>query len=543
MRRAAALLTPLWVGGVFALTIGVPFAVVAGTTVASASTHDLSDAALTASAWASIGRTCVYAGGIALLAVLLAVPVAMVVARARPVWQLVLAAPMLLPSYLAYAAWSIARAPTTPIGRWIAAAPERGQEWLPLLASRGLAVWGLALWAWPLAALVIAMSLRATSAQLDDPLRLDCARALQRVKARLGAARPGLVAAWGLVALLMLGSAVPLQVARVETYAIRVWIVLDSHPAEPWRAWLGSWPLAVLAIGAGWLLSGRLARAGAQMAELTDASAPNAQVLRRSWSAWIARAGAAALPWMLSVLVPLGLFWWSMGDPRMLGVFLERAGSGVATSLAVGAVVGGVAGATCIAVAQLAGTMRATGRGRAVVRWLLAACLAWTLLPGVLTGSAVAGAMRLSIVPDAVGDSAFPMVVAHVSRCLFLPVMVGIWLAAGESRGIGDSRRLDGATGLIAWARTALRTALGPSIAVGLACMCLSVHEIESSLQVQSPGIDHLAQRLLQWLHYEQTTELSAAGVLLLGLGVVGSALAVLLSWRPTKRTPGSAHR
>ena len=527
----------------FALTIGAPFVVVAKTLIAAAASNELSDAALTASGWVSIGRTCLYAGGIALLAVLLAVPVAMLVARARPVWQLVLAAPMLLPSYLAYAAWSIARAPTTPIGRWIAAAPERGQDWLPLLASRGLAVWGLALWAWPLAAVVIALSARATSAQLDDPLRLDCLRAPQRWRARLGAARPGLLAAWGLVALLMLGSAVPLHVARVETYAIHVWIVLDSHPAEPWRAWLASWPLAVLAVGAGWVLSERLARAGAQMAELADPSAAGAQILRRSLPAWIARSGAAALPWFLSVLVPLGLFWWSMGDPRMLGVFLERAGSGVATSLAVGAVVGGVAGATCVAVAQLAGSLRATGRGRVLLRWLLAACLAWTLLPGVLTGSAVAGAMRLGIVPEAIRDSAVPMVLAHVSRCLFLPVMVGIWLAAGEARGVADSRRLDGATGLIAWARSAMRTVLGPSIAVGLACLCLSVHEIESSLQVQSPGIDHLAQRLLQWLHYEQTTELSAAGVLLLGLGVVGSALAVLLSRRPRKRTPGTAHR
>lgn len=543
MRRAAALVTPVWIGGVFALTIGVPFVVVAKAMVGAAAAHDLSDAALTASGWASLARTCVYAGSIALLAVLLAVPVAMVVARARSVWQLVLAAPMLLPSYLAYAAWSIARAPTTPIGRWIAAAPERGQEWLPLVASRGLAVWGLALWTWPLAAIVIAMSLRASSSQLDDPLRLDCVSAPQRWKARLGAALPGILAAWALVALLMLGSAVPLHVARVETYAIRLWIVLDSHPAEPWRAWIGAWPLAVLAVGAGWVLSGRLARAGARMAELSDASAPPAQILRCAWPVWIARAAAAAVPWLLSVLVPLGLFWWSMGDARMLGVFLERAGSGVATSLAAGAVVGAVAIVTCIAVAQLAGTLGATSRGRTLVRWLLAACLAWTLLPGVLTGSAIAGAMRLGIVPEAVRDSAFPMVLAHVSRCLFLPVMVGLWLAAGEARVIGESRRLDGATGPIAWARTALRTVLGPAIAVGLACLCLSVHEIESSLQVQSPGIDHLAQRLLQWLHYEQTTELSAAGVLLLGLGVGGSVLAVLVSWHPRKRTPRTAHR
>ena len=534
-------MAPIWIGAVFALSIGVPFGTVVLKLVGAAGEHGLSDASVRATGWDSLARTGLYAGGIALLAVLVALPFAIVVSRGRTVWYPVLAVPMLLPSYLAYAAWSIARAPTTWVGGWIAAAPERGQEWIPLVASRSLAVWGLALWAWPLAALVIAMSLRTTGSQIDHPLRLDCMNDWQRLRARLGAARPGLLTAWVLVALLMLGSAVPLHVARVETYAIRLWTVLDSHPTEPWRAWLAAWPLAVLAVGASWVLSGRLVRLGTHMAALDDPSAAPAHSVHRAWGLRVARWAVAVSPWVLSVVVPLGLFWWSMGDPRMLGIFLDRTADGLATSLAVGAVVGTIAGTICVSVAHTAGTLHATGRGRTLLRWLLAACLAWSLLPGVLTGSAVAGAARL--VPDAVRESVLPMVGAHLSRCLFLPVMAGLWLAAGEARVVGESRRLDGATGLFAWLRTAWRTVLGPSIAVGLACLCLSVHEIESSLQVQTPGIDHLAQRLLQWLHYERTAELSAAGVLLLGLGVAGSVVTVLLTWWHGKRTPGDNRR
>ncbi len=533
--RFGAAVSPGWIGGVFGVTILLPLCVVAVALVWGVAEHGLGDAALTPSRWGSLARTLAYASGIGLLSTLLALPAASLVARLRPGWLLAIAAPMLLPSFLAYAGWSIARAPTTLIGGWIAGAPERGQEWLPLVVSRGLAVWGLSLWAWPLGAVVIVLGLRATSSQLDDALRLDCVRASQRFRARLASVWPSVLAAWALVTLLMLGSAVPLHVARVQTFAIRVWTTLDTHPGEPWRAWLAAWPLAAIAAPAGWMISGRVARAGrrlAALAEPTDGGTHSGS--GPGVVGWV----AAALPWVFAVVVPFGLFWSTMGSPRMLGVFLERAGEGVATSLAVGAAVGAIASVTCLAVAHAASDAGSNRLRGFVLRALLAACLAWALLPGVLVGAAIASVTRLSMVPDAIGDSALPMVAAHVSRVFFLPVLVGLWLAASEARSIGESRRLDGAVGPVAWGRTVLGGVLGPSLAVGLAGLCLSVHEIESSLQVQSPGIDHLAQRLLQWLHYERTAELSAASVLLLGLGVVGSGLAILLTRRPGLRTP-----
>ncbi|MDQ7012827.1 MAG: hypothetical protein Q9O74_02895 [Planctomycetota bacterium] len=532
--RLGVVVSPGWIGGVFGIAILLPTCVVAVAMVSGVAEHGAGDAALSTSRWGSLARTLAYASGIGLLSTLLALPAAALVARLRPGWLVALATPMLLPSFLTYAGWSIARAPTTLVGRWIAGAPERGLEWLPLVVSRGLAVWGLSLWAWPLAGVVIVLGFRATASQLDDALRLDCVRASQRWRARLASVWPSVLTAWGLVTLLMLGSAVPLHVARVQTFAIRVWTTLDTHPGEPWRAWLAAWPLALIAAIAGWVISGRFARAGRRMAALAE---PTEEAAHSGSRPGVVLRVAAALPWVLAVVVPLGLFWSTMGSPRMLGVFLERAGEGVATSLVVGAAVGAIASLTCLAVAHAASDAGSNGLRGFVLRALLAACLAWALLPGVLVGAAIASMMRLPMVPDAIGESAIPMVVAHVSRVLFLPVLIGLWLASSEARSIGESRRLDGATGPIAWGRTALGSVLGPSLAVGLASLCLSVHEIESSLQVQSPGIDHLAQRLLQWLHYERTAELSAAGVLLLGLGVVGSVLAILLTRRPGLRT------
>lgn len=532
--RFGRLVSPGWIGGVFGVAVLLPMCVVAGAMFLGVVEHGFGEASLTTAGRSALARTLAYAAGIGLLSTLLALPAAALVAGRRAGWLLALAAPMLLPSFLAYAGWSIARAPTTQIGRWIAAAPERGQEWLPLVVSRGLAVWGLSLWAWPLAGVIIALGFRATWSQLDDALRLDCVRAGQRARTRLAAAWPSVFAAWALVTLLMVGSAVPLHVARVQTYAIRVWTTLDTHPGEPWRAWLAAWPLALLAGSAGWVVSGRVARGGRRLAALAE---PGAESSGRGPNPGVVVWVAAVLPWALAVVVPFVLFWSTMGSPRMLGVFLERAGRGVATSLMVGAAVGAIASTTCLAVAHAASAAGSNRLGGIALRGLLAACLAWALLPGVLVGAAIASVMRLPVVPDVIADSVVPMIVAHVSRVLFLPVLVGLWLASSEAWSIDESRRLDGATGPIAWGRTALGSVLGPSLAVGLACLCLSVHEIEASLQVQSPGIDHLAQRLLQWLHYERTAELSAAGVLLLGLGVVGSIFAIVLTRLSGMRT------
>lgn len=522
-----------WIWFVFGICVLAPGLGVLVRTIEGIAHAGIADMAMTPARWTSLVRTIVYAGLIATLASALAWPVAAVVSRARAVWLVVLATPMLLPSYLAYAGWSIARAPTTTIGRWIAAAPERGTDWIPLAVGRGLAVWGLSLWAWPLAAVVIAAGLRAAGPDVVESLRLERCGPWRGWRTQARSVWPSIAAAWGLVALLMVGSAVPLHVARVETYAIRVWMTLDEHPTEPWRAWLTAWPLVVLAIGAGWAVSGRLARAGRR---LTTLATGENRALRPS----PASVTAAALPWILAVVVPFGLFWSSMGSPRALGRLLDRAGGGLATSAVVGCVVGLLAVSLCLAAAQAT----AAARGRlGGLRIVLAVAVAWALLPGVLVGAATAQMMRLPGIPDALAQSAAPMVIAHLSRVAFLPMLVGIWLGAGEAGGISETRLLDGATGLANWARTSLRSVIGPALAVGLACACLSFHEIESSVQVQPPGIDHMAQRLLQWLHYEQMTELSAAGVFLLGLGIAASGLVVLATTRPKPRTAERTRR
>ncbi|HZW11159.1 MAG TPA: hypothetical protein VFF69_14755 [Phycisphaerales bacterium] len=479
----------------------------------------------------ALASGAIYACSIALLAAMLAWPAALAVAGARRRWLVVLAAPLLLPPFLAFAAWSIARAPTTPLGRFIGGAPEHGLAWVPLAAARAFAVGGLALWAWPLAALVMAVGLRALGPEVRESLHLDGCRTFGRTRVLSRAVLPSIAAAIVLVALLMLGSAVPLHVARVETHAIRVWMVLDEHPAEPWLAWIAAWPLLVVAAAAGWLLSGPFARAAGLRGAVAGGEhrAPGVRPLALA---------AAALPWLLSIVVPFVLFLWSVGSARAISRFVRDASGGIASGAAIAAAVGVLATTLALGASHAVGSRRADAR---CIRPLLAMAIAWALIPGVLVGAAVAHVARMGWAPDWIAESAAPVVVAHVARVAFLPLLAGAWLGVSEPRALRELRELDGAGRPSAWAATAARSQLGPVLAVGVAAACLSFHEIEASIQVQPPGLDHLAQRLLQWLHYERTAELSAAGVVLLGAGLLATG-AILLATR-FARTPDHVHR
>ena len=54
---------------------------------------------------------------------------------------------------------------------------------------------------------------------------------------------------------MMIGSAVPLHLAQIDTYAIRIWLGLnETRREEHWKVWLAAWPLVAAAIAAGWTL-------------------------------------------------------------------------------------------------------------------------------------------------------------------------------------------------------------------------------------------------------------------------------------------------
>src|ERR1043165_492162 len=296
--------------GVGGMAVLWPAAVVGGrvaTGIASERAEALSAAAPDAGL---LLKTVAVAALVAAVATLLGWPGAWAMRNVPARTAVVLVLPLLFPSYLVSAGWGLLRAPGTALGDWLITSHSGAVVGVGF----GLALAGLCLWASPIAALLIGAQLARTDADVIEALRMVPAPRWRYWLALLGMARGGVVAALAAVFLVTLGSAVPLHVAQLDTYAIRLWRTLDeSGPGEHWRVWVTAWPLIVVAIAAAWFLSARLRAESAETARGTHAAPGRVRIS----GAVI----AAAAVWALAVVVPAVLFALSLRGVKTLHTF------------------------------------------------------------------------------------------------------------------------------------------------------------------------------------------------------------------------------
>ncbi|GJQ29397.1 MAG: hypothetical protein HBSAPP03_12810 [Phycisphaerae bacterium] len=469
-----------------------------------------------------LANTLGWAGGIALGATLAGIPAAVWIARrgwGGAGWVLV---PMLLPSYLCYAGYGLLRAPRTMLGDWIEQAAQHGASWLPVFAGRVIAAAGLMLWAWPLASVVLAVGLRNVPRDALEAVRLDGRGVAWRAWMRARLLGGWIVGAWGLVALVMMGSAVPLHLAQAPTYSVRVWFEMSVAPGSA-GAWVSAWPLIVLAaLSAGVIVRHLVREPGA-----TPEGRLGLAARRGAWR-------GLAVMLMLSVGVPWAMMAWTVDSFASLGRFWQLSGEGLAVSgavaLAVGVVLAGLAGSVWMAAASF----------DPVARRVALACVGVMVfavfVPGVLVGQATAQAWEWNPV---LRDWPGLVVVGHVARFGGVAGVLGWALARSESSGARDARRLDGATGGMGFLAAVAPGRWPACVGVGLAGACLSLHEIETSVFLQVPGTPGLAPTLLGYLHYSRMGDLSAAGVWIVGLGLAGAWMVGVCVRRGARRHAG----
>lgn len=469
-------------------------------------------------------RTIWIALTIGILATALAIPAAWSLRRLGATGGTLLVAPMLVPSHLVYSSWGLLRAPGSALGDWLAQAgsdPMRGPDvWSAVSLTH--AMLALALWAWPIAALVMSLWTRAIERDGLDAMRcLGAGRIRQGMHvARLVA--PGAVLAGLLVSAMMLGSAVPLHLANQPTYSLVIWSEMAQGNAR--GAWRASWPMFVLAAIAGVAVTIALARG-------VDPSRWRAQGRDRAVGlGWLL---VAALIWSMSVLVPMGLVLWNLGDWARAAHFWSAVGPRfdrgepgrllASLETAIGVVV------CCAAI----GAICALGFGHSA-RWAMRG-MAITVLgmlamlffvPGVLVGAALASW-------DPTRSSLAGLILAHVARYGLLAAAAGMLLGRSEARELHDARRLF-APGLSGWARGVVWPQLGLIVGALGAVALLSMHEIESAVLLARAGHATLSQYMLDLLHYARTDELLGALFWMQGLGIVcATAVAMCTTgWR-----------
>ncbi|HRQ72468.1 MAG TPA: hypothetical protein PLU35_05515 [Phycisphaerales bacterium] len=457
-------------------------------------------------------------------AVALARSVAWGLRSARSAWAPLLLAPMLLPNYLAYAGWNLLRAPGGVLAGVVDDALQRGATWAPIAMGRAFAWLGLVLWVWPVAAVVLAIAARRIDRAVLDALALEPMRGWRRAALIVSATRWGWVGAAGCAALLTLASPVPLHVANVPTYAVEVvWFSLDFHPfAERWRSWASAWPLVAVALLAGVAIAGPVARAASARTggEATD---DRPRVGAFAWC-------AAGTVWSLSVAVPFVLLARDAGTLRAIANTARTIAPAAASSGAWAAIAGATAVIVAACVASIAGSRRRADRW--LVACALASWLAAALMPGVLIGSAVDAAYGRA---PLVGGSIVVVAVGEVARFGFLGVLIGCVLARLQPRALADLRRLDGAEGVRGWWRVARPMQAGALAGVGLATGALAFHEVEAASQLQPPGLGGLATLMLNFLHFARQSDLSAASVMLIVVGLALGIGALVLTARVTR--------
>ena len=463
-----------------------------------------------------LGETVGWAVLIGVLSVVLAWTGAWLSRGWRAWWSPILVAPVLMPSWLVYSGLGLMRAPGTTIGDWLAMGPS----WRAIAAGRVLAVVGLALWATPIAQLVIASRVREI-----DPASLEAARLVGRgpalwVRLRLGMSWQRSMIAAGLVSVLMIGSAVPLHLAQMNTYATKIWLELDATAAsERWRVVLAAWPVLLIVLVASLAVCAGLWRCGRSMrgegGELRSSGAIGALIS-------LVVVGAA-------VVLPAGLFALDLESAETISTVWRTESRAIGSAWMVAAAV------TVIGVASSAAVWIGLGGGR-WSRRVTVVCVVMSvvtaLLPGVVTGVLIGGAWRV------IDDSVLIVILAHVSRFLALPVVIGVLLALTEPSEDRDLRLISGATGPIGWARTS-GVRGWPAIAAGAIAMGgLSMHEIESTIVVSPPGMASLARSMLNLLHFQRYEHLAGLALVVIGFGtlVVCVASGLWLVWMRTVR-------
>lgn len=423
--------------------------------------------------------------------------------------------PLVLPAYLSYAGWSVLRAPGSWLGDRIGGLPGARAGEVGHAANIAFAVLGLTLWLWPLATIVIGANIRRLDADLFPLIRSEVGGPAGRAALIVRLLSPSILLSIALIALLVMGTAIPLHVANVPTLAISVWLTLDrSPPDQAWRALLAAWPLWVIAIGAGWWLGGRVTgwATGGRATRATD------EVIRAG-----ATHGGRGLVCLgavvgLAVVVPTSLLVFSMREIDSLTRFWRLSGDGVVHGLGVAA--GAATGVLLFSI--LTGvTLGGKGRVLAIGGGFVRAMLILGLAPGVLVGTGlVAGWNRLD--PSGAMTSGWWIeVMAHLARFGWIGALAGCAMVRLEHPHLRDLRRADGADTLRGFVRTGLALNLPLLFAAALAAGMLSFTEIEVAVVVQPPGPGNLSRQILNYLHFARMEEMSAAAAWIVGSGIL----------------------
>jgi ABC-type Fe3+ transport system permease subunit len=497
-----------WVNrGVVALACGLPVAWAAWVVVTNPRT-------LLAGVWDErllglLVRTLAYAGLSAAGAVVVALPVAWVIARSKRgggLWA-VLPLPLLLPTMILAYGWR-------ELLHWLKTEPPPQSVGD---VARCLAV--LVAWLWPVPAVLIGLAWRRIDSALLDQATLD--GATLRLYARRAVAP--VIASLGACGVLAMQEFSIFEPTGLSVLATEVRMIFEtgtlSSAANPIAALVGGAGTpggadqpqrAALALAAGLpavALSLVLCAVTLKLTRRQSVEEP-VEIESRfaSWRIWPLAWGAVAV----TVGVPLATMAASLPDFSPARVWNEQQPQFVGSVLhaAMTAVI-------CVGIATLAAVARP--------RWTLALAVVSFLLGGQFAAIAALrifsgawGMWLLDSVHLRIGDVRFALqpvaVMTYVGRFAWVALAAGAGLHAGPWKSLRDMAAVDGATA----GQTTWRIVLGvgwPVVAgAGVLCGALALVEVPATALLTPPSI---VASLLTWVHQQRYGPMLEASLLL----------------------------
>jgi iron(III) transport system permease protein len=383
------------------------------------------------------------------------------------------------------------------IGDWGTAAVVQGLSLLPF--GTGLAM----------AALQSCDGLLLDAGRIQaDPLRL-----IRRLALPL--ARPLLVSAAVLTYLLSLLDYTIPSILGVNVYAMEVFVSFSANHSVR-EAFGLSLPVVALSL----VLLERLARLPKRLAQKPASPFPRDGVLPRFA---VRLCGAAALAAGFTLLLPWLSLLGAFNDPAVLVGTVGRSSAELSSSLGISL----VATLLALALAILPAWSLAFARGGRAGLWALA--LLPYLLPPTLSAIGLI-ALRIQAAAGLDG-SIWPLIVALASRLapLALAVLAAFLLRLDPS--LIEAALVSCRTRRQATVRILLPLVLPGLLAAGSLVFVLSLGDVGTTLLLLPPGVESLAIKTYNYLHYGGSQAAAGLCLMLLTLAIAGGAVRWTLRW------------
>ncbi len=284
-------------------------------------------------------------------------------------------------------------------------------------------------------------------------------------------------------------------------------------------AWLAGWPLVVL----GGMALLWVSRSGVRWPHAEGGADPSLWRRRLGGIGWVCN-GLTLLAVGLSIGLPVGMLMLSRRTWAELGPASRAGVVSIATSVIVAAVVAG--GLLLLALLLVHGT-----RSVAPCRWV---AWLWFLVPGILI-SALWVPVLAKPSMRWLANSAFVYPLLLMPRYLAIPWSVGLASLERVDRTTGDALRTSGGSPVEVWWHAVWAQIRGTSLMGAYIVYLLVLWDVESILLVMPAGMDTVAVRVFNLLHYGHAGQVNALCVVLLGIAVLPIVLwklASMIRWR-----------